>query len=287
MEHLRLPPHIRVEDVLCQLERRRHRVAIVVVRHVVAPVDEIGPRLLGVRQVPAEDVHLPVAPVHLDDRCDERDEVVADVADVRALVHREAVGELHECSRRARLRRVDGARDVIDRRRLGRDPLGLGVIHVDRARVGELRELCPVLLHPREERLRGDGDGDHLAPLLRGADRVDLHARARLREQAHVLVDLLGVRELVRRTGDVAEDGRRRRDRFRRGEVVHERREEEGLRGILADLPRVRLVHRLVRIAPGLGGRALDGGQSRAGGAGLVLRGGAGERAGERRAEGE
>ena len=44
-----------------------------------------------------------VAPVDFDDRRDQRDEVVADVLDVRALVHREAIGELHQRGRRARL----------------------------------------------------------------------------------------------------------------------------------------------------------------------------------------
>jgi hypothetical protein len=38
--------------------------------------------------------------------------------------------------------------------------------------------------------LGGERDGDHLAAFFRRADREDLHARARLLEHAHVLVDL-------------------------------------------------------------------------------------------------
>ena len=120
-----------------------------------------------------------------------------------------------------------------------------------RARVGELREVGLVLVEPRHQRFGGDRDRDHLAPFFAGADRVDLHARRRLREQPHVVVDLFRVRQLARRAGDVAEHRLRRRHGLRRRQVVDERRQEERLGRVFLDLLRVFLVDRLVRIAPG------------------------------------
>src|SRR5262249_46331478 len=57
---------------------------------------------------------------------------------------------------------------------------------------------------------------------------------------------------------DVAEDDFRRRYRFRRRQVVDERRAEERLGRVLLDLLRVFLVDRLVRIAPRSGGGEVD-----------------------------
>ena len=204
VQHLRLPVDVGVEDILRQLERHPHRVAVVVVRDVLAPVEEWRRGLARPLHAPVEEIHDAVASVDLDDGGDERDEVVADVPDVLALVDGEAVGELHQRRRRACFRGVDRPGDVVHRRRVGRDLLGHLVIHVDRAWIRELRELGLVLVEPRQQRLGGDGDGDHLAPLFRLADRVDLHARARLLEHAHVVVDLLRVRQLGRRAGNVA-----------------------------------------------------------------------------------
>ena len=103
VEDLRVPAEVGVEDVAGERERHPHGVAIVVVRDVATPVGEARPGRIGVGEVPAIDVHHAVAAVDLDHRRDQRDQVVADLADVRALVDRQPVGELHERRGRAGL----------------------------------------------------------------------------------------------------------------------------------------------------------------------------------------
>ena len=204
------------------------------------------------REVPVVDVDLAVAAVDLDDRRDQRDHVVADVPDVRAVVDGEPVCELHQRRRRAGLGRMDRAGDVVDGRRTARRAgrprrrpcrcVRGSASFARRARFSS---------RSRDERFGGDGDGDHLAPLFGRADRADADARARLLEHAHVAVHVGRVRELAGRAGDVAEHGLRRRDVRGGRQVVDERREEERLRRVLADLLRVLLVDRLAGIAAG------------------------------------
>jgi hypothetical protein len=68
-----------------------------------------------------------------------------------------------------------------------------------------------------------------LPALFGRADRRDLHAtRDRLGEHTHVLVDLLRVRQLARRAGDVAEDRFRGRDAGAGRHVVDERERKKG-----------------------------------------------------------
>gem|GEM_PF-6641918 len=202
------------------------------------------------RHVPAEDVDLAIATVHFHDRSDEGDQVVADVPDVWALINREAVRQLHERCRRARFRRVYRARDVVDRSRLARQPSRFSIVHVDAARISELREVCLVLLEIREQRFRSDGDGDHLASFFRSANRVHPHSRARFGEHPHVGVDLLRVGKIVARARYVAQNCFRSRDGRRGRQIINERRQEKGLRGVFADFPGVFLVDRLIGIAP-------------------------------------
>ena len=150
VEHLRLPPDVGVQHVARQVQRQRHRVAVVVVGDVLAPVDVRRPVLARVRQMPAVDVDLAVAAVDLDDRRDQRDDPVADLLDVRALVDGEAIDELHQRRRRARLGRVDRAGDVVHRHRLIDQRVRLGVVHADRAGIGQLGEPGAVLVELRE-----------------------------------------------------------------------------------------------------------------------------------------
>jgi len=207
------------------------------------------------RLLPVVDVHHAIASVDFDDRRDERDDVIADVLDVRRVVDRHAVRELHQRRRRAGLRTMNGAGDVVDGRGL-RHERGRGlVVHVERARVAQLREVRLVRVELGDERLARDRDGDVLAPLFGGADRVDLHAiRQRLGEHPHVLVDLFRVRELAGCAGDVAQHCLRRRHAGLGRHVVDERREEEALGGVLLDLLRVLVVDRLLGIAAGTKG---------------------------------
>ena len=117
VQHLRLPVQVGVQHVLRQLERQAHRVAVVVVPDVVARVDRARGRVVRVLLAPLVDVDDAVAAVGFDDRRDERDDVLADVADVRAVVDGQAVGQLHQRRRRAGFGRVNRAGDVVDRRR--------------------------------------------------------------------------------------------------------------------------------------------------------------------------
>ena len=113
---MRSPIYERVENILRELEGHPHRVTVVVVANVVPPVHEIRIRLPRMLHVPVEHVDHAVASVDFDDRRDERDEMIADVPYIRTLIDGQPIGELHERRRRARFRRVDRARDVIDGR---------------------------------------------------------------------------------------------------------------------------------------------------------------------------
>ena len=115
VQHLRLPAEIGVQHVLRQLERQRHRVAIVVVRDVVSPVHRAHRRLLRVLLPPFVRVDHAVAPIGLDHRGNQRDDVLADVPDVEAVVHRQAIRQFHERRRRARFGRMNRSGDVVHR----------------------------------------------------------------------------------------------------------------------------------------------------------------------------
>ena len=99
-----------------ELERHAHRVAVVVVRDVVAPVDHVRRHVVRVLLLPLVDVDDAIAAVDLDDRRDQRDDVIANVLDVGRVVDRETIRELHERRRRAGFGRVDRAGDVVDGR---------------------------------------------------------------------------------------------------------------------------------------------------------------------------
>src|SRR6185437_13092445 len=242
VQHLRVPRHKRVEHVAAQVEGHAHSVAIVVVRNVVAPVEQLRSVFVRMREVPVVDVHHAVAAINFHHGRDERDDVVANVLNVRAVVHGEAIGQLHEGAGGAGLGGVNRAGDVIDGYGGGGDAVGFGIVHVDSAGVGELGELGAIGLEAREIGFGGDGDGDLLAALFGVANGVDADAGGCLGEQAHVFVDLFGVRENAGGAGDVAEDLLGRGHGLRGGQVVDERRSEVGLRGVLLDLGGVGLV---------------------------------------------
>ena len=97
--------------------------------------------------------------------------------------------------------------DVVHRHRLIDELVRLCVVHRDRARIGELGEPRPILFQLSEVRFRRHRDREHLAPFFGLADPVHLHPRAGLLDHPHVLVDLVRVRQLAWRAGDVTEDG--------------------------------------------------------------------------------
>ena len=104
VQYLRFPVDVGIEDILRQLESHRHRVAVVVVRDVVSPIKERRRRLSGMGHVPAEQVDLAIATIYLHDGSDERDQVVANVLDVGALVDGQPIGQLHQRGWCARFR---------------------------------------------------------------------------------------------------------------------------------------------------------------------------------------
>ena len=250
VQHLHFLRDHEVDDVAGKRQRGGHRVAVVVVDHVLAPVDGRGPGVFRVRQVPLVDVDLPIAAVGFQDRRDHRDDVRADRLDVGALVDRQPVGQFHQGRRRTGLGRVERPGDVIHRHRQIHQAIGLRLVELDGAGIGQLREARPVLVEFRQDRLGGNRHRDHLAALLGLPDREHLHAaRARLLEHPHVLVHFGRVGQLARRARDVAQDGLRRRHRLRRRQVVHQGRQEERLGGVFPDLLCVVLVDELFRIA--------------------------------------
>ena len=64
--------------------------------------------------MPFVDVDHAVAAIDFDDRSDQRNHAVANLADVRAFVDGQSVGEFHQRGGRAGFRRVNGAGDVVN-----------------------------------------------------------------------------------------------------------------------------------------------------------------------------
>ena len=249
VQHLRMPADEGVGHVAGEVQRHPHRVAVVVVRHVVAPVQQPRIMLPRVRQVPVVQVDHAVAAVDLDHRRDQGDHVRANLPDVRRLVHRQAIGQLHQRGGRAGLGGVDGAGDVVDRRGLRDQLVGDGVVHADAARVGQPGQARLVRVEVGQQAFVGDRHRDHLAAFLALADREHLHPRTGGGQCAEVAVDVGHVGQVVRRAGDVAEYLVRRGHAGGGGQVVGQRRIERGIGGELQDLRRIRLVDRLGRVA--------------------------------------
>ncbi len=183
--------------------------------------------------------------IHLHERRGHEDQVVANRANVLALVHREAVHELHQHLRRARLGCVDRAGRPVNRLRRRDQSLRVGLGRS--AWIREAREIRLLLIQVRDRLLVRDDDQNHLPAFLRLADRYDLHTVGGLVDRAHVAVDLLRVVQHVRLADDVAEHVLRRRHRARRRQGLDERRQEERLCRVLADLFAVALGLRLLR----------------------------------------
>ena len=205
------------------------------------------------REVPAVEVDHAVATVDFHDGSDERDDALANFANIGAVVDREAIRELHERGGRAGFRRVNRAGDVIDGRGLRHEAVGLGVVELDGARIGELRETRAVFVEVLEIFFGGDGDSDHFAAFFGGADGEDPRARGGLLEKAHVFVHIFGVGEDAGRAGDVAEDDFGSGNVFRGGQIIDEGRSEDRCGGVLLNFCGVGLVNRLRGIACGRG----------------------------------
>ena len=108
---------------------------------------------------------------------------------------------------------MNRTRDVVDGKRCFDQPVGFGVIHVDRSRVGEFSQPGAVFIELRQQTFGSNGHRDHLAALFGCADGKDFNARGGLSQHAHVAIDICGIRQLARRSRNVAEHSFRCRHR--------------------------------------------------------------------------
>ena len=152
VQHLRLEADVRVEHVLRELECHGHRVTIVVVRHVVAPVQQARTWFVWALQLVVEDIDHAITTIGFNNRRDQRDDVVADVLDVRTLIDREAIRQFHQGRWRARFGGVNGARDVINRCGGCSQIVRQRIVHLDRARIGKFRQFFLVGIHFCQQR---------------------------------------------------------------------------------------------------------------------------------------
>ena len=149
----RLPLELDLGHVLGEREHLAHAVAVVVVRDVLAPVHQRRPLLAGLLAV-VVGVDLLLAAVHLDDRRDEGDDVVANLLDERRLLHHQPIRQLLQHLRTAVLGRVHAARDLVDRLRRLQQLLRLRLGGLPR--VGQLREHVLVFRQLLDRRFVGD-----------------------------------------------------------------------------------------------------------------------------------
>ena len=233
-----MPLEERAHQVLRQFERLPHAIAVVVVGDVLAPVHQRQDLAGPLAEVPRID--LLVASVDLDDRREGEDDAVANLLDERRLVDRHAVAELHQHFRAAGFRRMDRAGGVVDWLAGGDERAGVGV--GDGARVGQPGGDALVLVERGNRRLVGDDDRDHVAALFGLTDAKDLDARRSLVEGVEVSIDVLRVRQLIRRSGDASEELQRRRYRVGGRDVVDELRDHPRVLGVFLDLGAIRLV---------------------------------------------
>ena len=205
VHHRGMPLHLRARHGLGELQELAHAVAVVVVLHVLAPVHQRQARVaLRPRLVEVVGVHLLLAAVHLDHGRDERDHVVADALDERRLLHHQPVGQLDQHLGAAVLRRVDAAREVVDR--LGRLQQRLRLRIGGLARIGERAQHVAVLLELLDGGLVRDGQRHDVAALLGRADGPEAGARRHPRQLLVVAMDVLGVRDLAGLADDAAEE---------------------------------------------------------------------------------
>ena len=162
--------------------------------------------------MPFVNVHHAIPPIHFHHRRDQRDHSFAHFANVRAFIHRQPVRQFHQRRRRARLRRVNRSGDVVNRYRLGHDAVRLRIIHLDRPRIGQLRQQRPIRIQIFQILRRRNRHRDHLPALFRLPDGENFHPRTGLLQQPHVFVDFLGVRQNSRRARHISQHHLRRRN---------------------------------------------------------------------------
>ena len=166
-------------------------------------------------------VHIAVAAVGIGDRGDRHVHVVADLRDDRRRLGRQAIHELHQHLRRAGLTAVQAAHQMVVRLGLG-DQLANCVLACAAwiRNLGEVRAILRDVLHVRVARHPHDHEFTSFIGLANG---LDTHARRRLGERAIVLQLVGVVRELLGRTGMVADNVLGCGDPGHERQVIHQR----------------------------------------------------------------
>ena len=168
-----------------------------------------------------EPVDVAIAAVGIGRRRHRYVQLFTDLADQRRCFGHQPIRQFHQHFRRTGFAAVQAAHEVVVRLRIGQHRLHLGLGHA--ARVGDLREVFPVLVEALHIRLRRDPDHDELTTFVGATDGFDLHPRRRCSERA-VILQLIGVvRELARRADVVAEHIARGRDARHQWQVIHQR----------------------------------------------------------------
>src|ERR1041385_1712430 len=103
-----------------------------------SPVNEWRPVFIRMSKVPVVNVNHPITTVNFNDWSNQSDEMFTDEFDIVTVVHCETIRQLHQCSRRAGFRRVDGAADVIDWKRVSNESIRFGFVHINRSRISQL-----------------------------------------------------------------------------------------------------------------------------------------------------
>ena len=101
VQHLSFPIDVGLQHVLRQLQRQTHRIPIVVMRHIMAPINEVWIILVRMGQMPFVKVHHAIATIDFNHRRDERDHVVANRFDVGTVVDGETISQFHQRRGRA------------------------------------------------------------------------------------------------------------------------------------------------------------------------------------------
>ena len=116
MKHLRFPAGESIEHIAREFQRQTDCVAVVVVSDVMSPIDKPRPVLSRMREMPVVNVDHAIASIYFNNRCDQRDHVVANVADVRTVIDYETICKLHQRGWRACFGRMNRPGNVIDRK---------------------------------------------------------------------------------------------------------------------------------------------------------------------------
>ena len=210
-----------LEEGARQFERQRHAVTVVVVSDILAPVRhaDVGVRRQVQPPVLLVEVHVVVTPVHFPHRDDHRDHVLADAANVLAVVNGEAIQQFDHRLRTPRLGGMQRTAEQVHR--LAHTQQFRTFRRRQATRVGQLAQDRLVVIELRNSRFIGDDRHHHLAPFLGLPQAHDLHAIAGRIHRTVVLRRFCAVRKTPDRARHVAQCLQRRRDRGGRRQIVH------------------------------------------------------------------